>query len=147
MFYDLIPGKQAYLESVENLQQGTYLLLDECPCKILRLQLFFSRHGHCAYIEVENAFSKQIVKIQRSIHGKLEIPLIQFEEYSLIGIQNDDFLTLLNSKGTIREDIKMPQFKELANKLRMWFEEGKDIIVQIIKYMDKEEVSEARCEE
>ncbi|CAD8059143.1 unnamed protein product [Paramecium primaurelia] len=147
MLYNLIPGKQSYLEKVQNVKQGDYLLFKDEPYKILKGQVKMSSHGICAYFKVEHAFSKQILEDKFHSNGYLEIPVIQFEEYNLVGINDDDFLSLLKSNGTIREDLKMPIYKELSNKIKMWFEDGKVIIVQIMKYLDKEEVFDARCDE
>ncbi|CAD8059145.1 unnamed protein product [Paramecium primaurelia] len=99
MLYNLIPGKQSYLEKVQNVKQGDYLLFKDEPYKILKGQVKMSSHGICAYFKVEHAFSKQILEDKFHSNGYLEIPVIQFEEYNLVGINDDDFLSLLKSNG------------------------------------------------
>ncbi|CAD8148462.1 unnamed protein product [Paramecium octaurelia] len=61
MNYNLTLDKQVQLESVGDLQLGTYLLLDEYPCKILKLQLG-SRHSNCALIEAQNVIQNKLLQ-------------------------------------------------------------------------------------
>ena len=66
----------------------------------------------------------------------MEIPFVNKNEYSLIDIANDGFVTLFLENGETKENLKLPEDDpELSNKIKIDFEAGKDLLVTITTNM------------
>ena len=68
-------------------------------------------------------------------------PVITKQDYQLIELDEDDFFTLLDENGSVREDLTLdPEDNDLTNRLKEDFKAGKEITVTIQKCLQKEKV-------
>lgn len=65
----------------------------------------------------------------------MDVPHVKREDYQLTDISDDNYLSLMNDGGDIREDLKVPD-GELGNTLRADYESGKELLV-IISFRNK----------
>lgn len=61
----------------------------------------------------------------------MDVPNVKREDFQLISISDDNFLTLMTESGELREDLKVPD-GELGDTLRSDFDNGKDLLVSCI---------------
>lgn len=61
----------------------------------------------------------------------MDVPHVKREDYQLTDISDDNYLSLMNDGGDIREDLKVPD-GELGNTLRADYESGKELLVNIV---------------
>lgn len=66
----------------------------------------------------------------------MEVPRVTRTEYALLDI-DDDFLSLMTPNGDMKDDVKLPE-GEVGDKMKAEFEEGKELVVSVIKSMDEE---------
>ena len=68
-------------------------------------------------------------------------PVITKQDYQLVELDNDDFLTLLDENGSVREDLTLESDdNDLTSRLKEDFKAGKEIMVTIQKCLQKEKV-------
>ena len=60
-------------------------------------------------------------------------------EYTLVDISDDGYLSLMASDNTMRDDLKVPEDRALADKLKARVDEGKDTLVTILGAMGDEQ--------
>lgn len=66
----------------------------------------------------------------------MEIPFVKINEYQLIDIAEDGYVTLLLKNGETKEDLKLPNEElELSRKIREDFIAEKDLLISVISAM------------
>merc|ERR1712216_1007681 len=76
------------------------------------------KHGaaKCAFTGIDIFNGKKLECIAPASAG-LSQPIVERNEYELCDISDDDFVTLMGGDGSMREDIKVPEDKTVAEKL------------------------------
>jgi len=69
----------------------------------------------------------------------MDVPFVKREDYQLIGISDDKFLSLLKEDGDLREDLKIPD-GELGGQLTTEYEAGREILCTVLKACGEEVV-------
>ena len=75
-----------------------------------------------------------------------EVVIVQ-QQYALVDIQDDGFLSLMDDEGNMRYDLCLPDeklFKGLASRIKTKFEMGQDTSILVMKAMGKEIVCDVR---
>jgi len=80
---------------------------------------------------------KKYEEICPSTHN-LMVPNVSRTEYLLLDVSDDDYLSLLLPDGSTKEDLKLPS-GELGTKMRAAFDDGKEVMVCVLKAMGTEE--------
>lgn len=102
------------------------------------------KHGHAkaTIIGIDIFTNKKYEDSCPSTHN-MEAPEVKKNEYQLIDIQEDGFVTLLLDDGTTKEDLKLPEGEdeaEVMNKLKADFAAEKSLLVTVISAMGKEKI-------
>ncbi|EAS04503.1 eukaryotic translation initiation factor 5A (macronuclear) [Tetrahymena thermophila SB210] len=132
-----------YPMQVANVKQNDYAILKGFPCLVTEITT--GKGGKCGHIKayiigIDIFTGKKYEELCPILHN-IEIPFVKKYELQLIGISDDDYLTLLIENGEIKEDIKLPDDEpQLVEKLKADFDNQKDIIVSIIQAMGQEKV-------
>jgi len=78
----------------------------------------------------------------------IDVPNIKRTELTLITIDDEGFLSLMNDVGECRNDIKLPDDTEddieISKRIKSYVEEGKECIVTILAAMGIEKVVECK---
>jgi len=126
-----------------SCKKGMHVMLKGNPCKIIETATSKTgKHGHAKVnITGIDIFSgKKYQESSPSSHNLMQ-PIITKQDYQLIELDEDNFLTLLDENGTIREDLSLdPEDNESNNRLKDDFKNGKEITVTIQKCIQKEKV-------
>ncbi|KAL7722873.1 Eukaryotic translation initiation factor 5A [Entamoeba marina] len=108
--------KQAY-----SLHVGEYLYIDTFPCRITELTKTKGKVGTPkAYVTCVDIYTKQKYEVTLRGLSNVEVFEIYTEDYELIGI-NDEYLSLLNPNGEVRDDLKLPS-GEFGKKIKNRFD-------------------------
>ncbi len=74
----------------------------------------------------------------------VDVPVIQRIDYTLINIDDEEFVTLLDHTGNIKEDLKIPDedwLKPIADRINKIFDKGKnECIVTVLRTMGEEKI-------
>jgi len=126
-----------------SCKKGIHVLIKGNPCKIIETSTSKTgKHGHAKVnITGIDIFSGKKYQESSPTSHNLMQPIITKQDYQLIELDNDDFLSLMDENGSVREDLCLdPEDNELNNKLKDDFNAGKEITVTIQKCMQKEKV-------
>lgn len=111
------------------------------------------KHGHakCNFTAIDIFTGKKYEDIIPSTHTA-HVPNVARKEYEIVDISAEDYVSLMDDEGNIREDVTLPTFPDdLARKIRADFEAGKNLtcvllsamgIDQIIEYKEAQEKKE-----
>jgi translation initiation factor 5A len=78
----------------------------------------------------------------------VQIPNIVRKEYSLVDISNDEFTSLMDAEGNVREDVKLPDWPEgFGREIKNAFEEGKSLVVVLLSAMGHDQIMSMKEDE
>ena len=126
-----------------SCKKGTHVMLKGNPCKVTDVSTSKTgKHGHAKInITGVDIFSGKKYQESSPTSHNLMQPVITKQDYQLIELDEDDFLTLLDENGSVREDLTLdPEDNDLTNRLKEDFKAGKEITVTIQKCLQKEKV-------
>eukprot|EP00802_Teleaulax_amphioxeia_P020017 Tamp_20282.p2 GENE.Tamp_20282~~Tamp_20282.p2 ORF type:complete len:158 (-),score=54.94 Tamp_20282:321-794(-) len=123
-------------------RKGGFLVIKGRPCKIVDMsKAKVGKHGaaKCAFTGIDIFTGKKLEAIAPASAG-LSQPIVERNEYEMCDISDDDFVTLMDAGGNMREDIKVPDDPETAKKLRARMDEGIATMVTVLKAMGAEQI-------
>ena len=100
------------------------------------------KHGHakCKFVGVNIFDGTKAEKIESSTHN-VDVPHVTRTEYQLLDIDDDEgFLSLMDSEGNTKDDLKLPKDEELATKIKDALDGEKDVFVTVLSAIDIEQV-------
>jgi translation initiation factor 5A len=104
------------------------------------------KHGHakCHFTALDIFTNKKMEELVPSSHN-LEVPVVARAEYTLLDIDEDDHMSLMDEKGDTREDLKLPgghdDADKLADEIRAAFDDGKELVITILQAMGIEQAN------
>tara|TARA_Y100000994_G_scaffold68485_1_gene56034 strand:- start:3902 stop:4375 length:474 start_codon:yes stop_codon:yes gene_type:complete len=126
-----------------QIKKGGYICIKGRPCKVVSISTSKTgKHGHskCNFVAIDIFTGKKMEDIVPSTHGT-SVPNVFKEEYSLLDISDEDYLSLMDENGEVREDLQMPTYPdELVEQIRNGFEAGDTLSVWVFKAMGEERV-------
>mmetsp|Transcript_7674 Transcript_7674/g.15217 ORF Transcript_7674/g.15217 Transcript_7674/m.15217 type:complete len:158 (-) Transcript_7674:2605-3078(-) len=129
--------------SAGSCKKGSHILLKGNPCKITEVSTSKTgKHGHAkASITGIDIFTgKKHQDIAPTSHNLMQ-PVVVKKDYHLIQIEEDNFVSLMDEEGVIREDLCLdPQGDEIHSKIREDFFSNKELMVTVLKCMQKEKI-------
>jgi translation initiation factor 5A len=130
-----------------QIRKGGYIVIKNRPCKVVSVSTSKTgKHGHakCNFVATDIFTGKKLEDIVPSTHGTT-VPNVFRNEFTLLDITDEDFLTLMDESGETREDLKMPTRDDvLIKSIREGFaeaeNEGSSLSVVVVKAMGEEHV-------
>lgn len=139
-----------------SLHKGDLVMIKGHPCKICAFDTAkVGKHGSAkAMITGIDIFTGQKYECTYSTSDTVDAPSVKRTEMQLVNIDEDDYMTLLQENGELKENLKVPDsehLKEVAKRIHALFEaEGeKEIIVNVLSGMGFEmavAVREGKCQ-
>uniref|UniRef100_A0A1D1ZKM2 Eukaryotic translation initiation factor 5A n=1 Tax=Anthurium amnicola TaxID=1678845 RepID=A0A1D1ZKM2_9ARAE len=124
------------------LRKNGHVVLKGRPCKIVDMSTSKTgKHGHAKVhlVGIDIFTNKKLEDISPSTHN-MDVPHVTRNEYTLIEIDDDNFLSLMTSDGTIKADVK-DERQDIIGDIRSGLNEGKEYVVTVISAMGEEAVS------
>jgi translation initiation factor 5A len=119
------------------------MCIKDHPCKVSAVSVSKTgKHGHakCNFTAIDIFTGKKYEDIIPSTHTA-HIPTVVRKEYTLMDISSDDFVSLMSEDGSIREDVKLPEYPDnFAREIRNLFEEGKTQCVSVLSAMGHDQI-------
>jgi len=114
------------------LRKGGFVMIKNRPCKIVEMSTSKTgKHGHAKVhmIALDIFTGKKLEDICPSTHN-MEVPNVKRKDFQLIGV-NDDFLSLMDDTGDMREDLKCPE-DAIGEEIKAAIEKDADILVTVL---------------
>jgi len=92
------------------LRKNGFVLIKERPCKIVEMSTSKTgKHGHAKVnlVGIDIFTGKKYEDVCPSTHNMM-VPNVSRQEYGLMDISDDGFVSLLHDNGETRDDIKLP---------------------------------------
>jgi len=124
-------------------RKGTNIILKDKPCKVVEMSTSKTgKHGHAKvnFTGIDIFTGKKYKEIQGSTHPMLTY-VSEKSEWSVMGINEDGSMSLIDEKGQTRDDISLPADEELAKPIKAAFEEGaKECFVSILSALGTDQI-------
>jgi translation initiation factor 5A len=79
---------------------------------------------------------KKYEDLSPSTHN-MDVPNVSRRDFTLIDISDDGFLSLMDDKNELKDDIRLPD-GEIGDKIKADFDDGKELLVSVVKAMGEE---------
>ena len=124
-----------------EIKKGMIVLLKSFPCKVIEITTSKTgKHGHSKahFVAIDIFTGKKLEELCPTSHN-IEVPIIKREDYTLMDIQEDEYVSLMSELSEMRDDIKLPE-EDISNEIREHFDNGEEIMVTVISSMGKEKI-------
>ena len=141
-------ASDTYPLSAGSIKKNGYMVFNGRPCKVVDYSTSKTgKHGHAkASITGVDIFNQKKYEDSLPTSHNVDVPVIKRIEWNVISIDGDGFLTLMDTNGNTRSDLKLPDETEddaeLAKKLTDAVEAGKEINVTVLSAMGIEKIVE-----
>ena len=129
---------------VEHITSGDIITIIGQPCKINKKNYIrgSKKNQNIIYQLVgHNIFNGECIEQVYSYKNMLDITNIEETEYTLINIDDDNYVMLMDDNNATREDLKLPTYPEdYALELYDEFKKGKQLSVTVVKACDQEQI-------
>jgi len=139
-----------YPSEAGQIRKGGHIVIKGRPCKVVNVSTSKTgKHGHAKanFTAIDIFTGKKLEDIVPTSHTTY-VPNVTRQEYTLLDITDEDFLSLMDENGESREDLKMPTFPEdLEPDIRKKHEENEgSVILTIMSAMGEEHVISAKID-
>lgn len=134
-------ASQTYPQQCSSLRKNGYVLLKGRPCKIVDMSTSKTgKHGHAKVhlVGLDLFTGKKYEDICPSTHN-MEVPNVKRKDYLLIDVDTNNYLTLLEDDGAIKDDLNLPGTdigKEISDK----HNSDQSLVVTVLSAMGEEQV-------
>jgi len=124
------------------LRKNGFVVIKGFPCKIVEMSTSKTgKHGHAKVhlVGIDIFNGKKYEDLCPSTHN-MDVPVVTRTEYTVLDLTDDGFCSLLNSDGTTKDDLKLPE-GELGAQLKTEFDSGKELVVTVIGALGSEAIT------
>jgi translation initiation factor 5A len=137
-----------YPQQCSALRKNGYVMLKGRPCKIMEMSTSKTgKHGHAKVhmVGIDIFTGKKHEDICPSTHN-MDVPNIKRTEYSLIDVDTDGYVSLMDDSSDTRSDIKLPE-GELGQEIKAKFDSSESIKVTVLKALGEEAIMSYKIEQ
>lgn len=135
-------ASSTYPMQCSALRKNGHVMIKSRPCKIVEMSTSKTgKHGHAKVhlVGIDIFTGKKYEDLCPSTHN-IDVPHVQRLEFQLVDITDDDYLSLMNEKGEIRDDLKLPEDKDINTGIKEEFAKGNNLVVTVISACKEEAV-------
>lgn len=121
------------------LRKNGHVVLKSRPCKIVDMSTSKTgKHGHAKVnlVGIDIFTGKKYEDMCPSTHN-MDVPHVQRNEYMVLDVADDGFMSLMLPTGETKDDVKVPE-GELGEQILTDFKAGKELVVSIQSSMGEE---------
>jgi translation initiation factor 5A len=133
-----------------RLKPGSLVMIKGNPCKVTDTTTAKpGKHGSAKVIlKGKDILTDKVYDCTYHAGDMVDAPLVKRTEYTLLNVEEDGALSLLDSQGEMKEDNFLPErdhLSDIKKNIKKWFEEGKyEVLVTVIATLNQEQVIDAR---
>jgi len=125
-----------------SLRKNGFVVIKGFPCKIVEMSTSKTgKHGHAKVhlVGIDIFNGRKYEDLCPSTHN-MDVPVVTRTEYTVLDLTDDGFCSLLNSDGTTKDDLKLPE-GELGQQLKAEHDSGKELVVTVIGALGSEQIT------
>jgi len=130
-----------------SLRKNGFVVLKGRPCKIVEMSTSKTgKHGHAKVhmVGIDVFTGKKYEDICPSTHN-MDVPQVTRKEYTVVNIDEDDFLELMDEDGEIRQDLKITAACGMEKaEISSAVEGDNTVLATVWKALDEELVKEIK---
>ncbi|CAF0933246.1 unnamed protein product [Adineta ricciae] len=130
-----------YPQQCSALRKNGHVMLKNRPCKIMEMSTSKTgKHGHAKIhmVGIDIFTGKKYEDICPSTHN-MNVPNVKRVEYSLIDIDNEGYVSLMDDSSDTRSDIKLPE-GDLGQEIRTKFDQGDQLKITVLQALGEEAI-------
>jgi len=134
-------ASHTYPVTAGSLKKGSYCVIKGRACKVVEITTSKTgKHGHAkAHIVALDVFNQKKLEELCPTSHNIEAPNIKRQEYQLMDVGSEGFLSLLDEQQKPVDHFKLPE-GELGQKIKAAFENGEDLNVVVLSAMGEDAV-------
>jgi translation elongation factor IF5A len=139
-----------YPQQAGTIRKNAFIVINNRPCKVADVSTSKTgKHGHakCHFVGIDIFTGKKYEDLTPSTHN-CDVPNVFRNEYTLIDINEDGFVSLMEENGSTRDDLKLPagtdESEKLASTIKAESAEGKELVVSVLKAMGEEMINSVK---
>jgi translation initiation factor 5A len=136
-----------YPQQAGTIRKNGFIVIKNRPCKVVDVSTSKTgKHGHakCHFVGVDIFTGKKYEDLTPSSHNS-DVPHVNRQEYTLLDIMEDGYVSLLDENGNNRDDLTLPKgtddAEKLAKQIQDDFDAGKELTLTVLKAMGEEMIS------
>merc|ERR1712137_400406 len=125
-------GSLFYPAQCSSIKKNHHVVIKEHPCKVVETSTSKTgKHGHAKVhmVGIDIFSGKKYEEICPSTHN-VDVPNVNRNEYPVIDVSDDGFVSLLKPDGSTKDDLKIPEGEE--EKFREAFDSGAEIMATVL---------------
>jgi len=132
--------------SAGGLKKGSLVMIKDHPCKVVDFSTAkVGKHGSAkAMVTGIDIFTSQKHEATFGSGDMIDAPVTKKTEYTLVNIEDDGFVHLMDDSGELKEDLQLPTddwLKDDVARIKSIFEEGKkECLVTVLSALGKEKI-------
>mmetsp|Transcript_32630 Transcript_32630/g.45284 ORF Transcript_32630/g.45284 Transcript_32630/m.45284 type:complete len:161 (+) Transcript_32630:100-582(+) len=131
-----------YPQQAGTVRKGGHICIKGRPCKVSDVSTSKTgKHGHakCHFVAIDIFTTKKMEELVPASHN-LDVPHVLRQDYSLLDISDDGFVSLMDDAGNEKADLGLPKDDVLRNQLESLFANGDELVVSVLKSMGEESI-------
>merc|ERR1712000_73172 len=128
------------------LRKNGFVVIKGRPCKIVDMSTSKTgKHGHAkVHLVATDIFTSKKYEDLSPSTRNMDVPTVRRQEYQLVDVSDDGFLSLMDDNGDTKDDVKLPD-GEIGDKIEKLFKvEEKDVNVIVLTSMGEQSAVEAK---
>ena len=144
--FDFSNGEAGASETIPmeagQIKKGGFIMIKGQPCKVSDVSTSKTgKHGHakCNFIAYNIFNNKRLEDMIPSTHTTT-VPIVSRIEYTLVDIDDEEYVSSLDENGETRDDLKLPEYPDnYAEELKVEFDK-KELLVTVLKACGQEQI-------
>ena len=131
-----------YPQQAGTIRKGGHIVIKGRPCKVAEVSTSKTgKHGHakCHFVAIDIFTAKKLEELTPSSHN-CDVPHVNRQDYTLLDISDDGYLSLMDDAGNEKADLKLPNDDELRKNIEEAYAADKELVITILKAMGEEAV-------
>lgn len=127
-------ASDTYPQQCSALRKGGHVMIKDHPCKIMEMSTSKTgKHGHAKVnlVGLDIFTGKKYEDMCPSTHN-MDVFVVTRKELSLCDILDDQYMSLMDENGNMRDDLKVPE-GDLGKQMLDKFKAGESLLVTILK--------------
>ena len=141
-------ASDTYPMSCGSIKKGGYMVFKGRPCRVVDYTTSKTgKHGHAkANITGIDIFNGKKYEDSCPTSHNVEVPNIKRTPYTVIDVDQDGFVSLMDAQGNLRQDLKLPDETEedgkIAERIKQCLADGIQATVTVLESMKIEKIVE-----